>query len=72
VSRFEGKIGEADDEPVDAADILAALAKAGSGEGERREAIRRYLSVSDGWREASVRLCGAFAPKDWLKSVKGE
>jgi len=71
VSRFEGKIGGKGDDPVDAAEILAALASDEAGEGERRrEAIRRYLSASDGWREASAQLCGAFAPRKWLKPGK--
>ncbi len=66
-------MGGKDGDPVDAAEILAALAKDDAVERElRREAIRRYLSVSDGWREASERLSGTFAPSDWLKSGKAE
>lgn len=62
MSRIYSKIGKTGDEPVEAKDILAALA----GEFEpvraqRQEAVRRYLSASDGWREASNILGGAFA-----------
>ena len=68
MSRLERKIGDSGDEPVDAADILAALE-----EERRREAIRRYFSGSDGWREASASLDGAFAAKEpWLKAGKEE
>lgn len=74
MSRIEGKIGGKGKEPVDAADILAALAReAGKEPGERRDAVSRYLSASDGWREASSVLGGAFAdPETWLKTEKEE
>jgi hypothetical protein len=74
VSRIEGKIGGKGNEPVDAAEILAALAREGEARPEeRRDAVRRYLSASDGWREASTVLGGAFAdPDSWLKSEKDE
>lgn len=63
MSRLERKIGDSGDQPVEAADILAALE-----EEERREAIRRYFSGSDGWREASASLGGAFAAREpWLR-----
>jgi 2-methylcitrate dehydratase PrpD len=65
VSRNEGKIRGEGDAPVDAADILAALAReAGVSAARRNGAVSRYLSASDGWREASTLLGGAFAAED--------
>ena len=62
MSRNEGKIGGQGQAPVDASDILAALARENGGRAERRQhAVRCYLSASDGWREASAVLGGAFA-----------
>ena len=74
MSRIEGKIGGKGKEPVDAADILAALAmQAERGPEERRDAVSRYLSASEGWREASSVLGGAFAEREaWLKAEKKE
>ncbi len=64
MSRID-KIGDSGDEPVDAADVLAALAREQSGDSRQRQrAVSRYLSASDGWREASPILRGAFAPGD--------
>jgi hypothetical protein len=72
VSRIEGKIGGKGKEPVNAADILAALAKQGiTCPEERRDAVSRYLSASEGWQEASGVLGGAFADAEtWLKAGK--
>jgi hypothetical protein len=74
VSRFEGKIGDEGDEAVDAAEILAALARdRESDSAHRREAVSRYLSASDGWEQASDVLGGAFAKcGTWLKAAKEE
>lgn len=74
MSRIEGKIGGGGKKPVDGADILAALAReAEDRPEERRDAVRRYLSASEGWREASSVLGGAFArPEAWLKAEKEE
>jgi hypothetical protein len=74
VSRIEGKIGGRGKEPVEAADILAALAReAAKRPEERRDAVSRYLSASEGWREASDVLGGAFAePESWLKADEDE
>jgi hypothetical protein len=69
VSR-ERKIGEAEGAPVDAAEILAALVqdysdgRKSADRDRRRDAVSRYLSASDGWREASRELGGAFAARD--------
>ena len=74
MSRNEGRIGGDGETPVDAADILAALARETGASAERRQdAVSRYLSASDGWREASTVLGGAFAADDeGLKSGKCE
>jgi hypothetical protein len=63
VSR-ERNIGEGEGTPVDAAEILAALARDSSDGDKRRDAVSRYLSASDGWHEAMAQLGGAFAPQD--------
>ena len=74
MSRFEGKIGGKGDSLADAAEILAALARETRADGKRRQdAVSRYLSASDGWREASSVLGGAFAAEtSGLKAEKGE
>ena len=73
VSRNEGKIGGEGEAVVDAAEILAALARdAGTGTRRRQDAVRRYFSASDGWREASSVLGGAFATgEDGSRDSKG-
>lgn len=74
MSRIEGRIGGKGKEPVDAADILAALSReAAERPDKRRDAVSRYLSASEGWREASSVLGGAFASGGaWLKAEKEE
>ena len=74
MSRFEGKIEGDDETPVEAAEILAALAReAKAGPERRQDAVSRYFSASDGWREASTILGGAFAADArGLKGAKGE
>jgi hypothetical protein len=65
VSRNEGKIKGEGESPVDAAEILASLAReTGTSVSRRKDAVSRYLSASDGWREASSVLGGAFASED--------
>ena len=74
MSRIEGKIGDEDGQPVDAAEILAALARDKRSDGRRRKgAVSCYLSASEGWRQAAALLGGAFAPREsWLRSDKEE
>ena len=74
MSRNEGKIGREGGLPVDAADVLAALAREARPGGKRRQdAVRCYLSASDGWREASAALGGAFAAEgERLRATKDE
>lgn len=70
----EGKIGGEGDEPVDAAEILAALTGNREADARRRRgAVSCYLSASKGWEKASNLLGGAFAEQEpWLRSAKEE
>ena len=62
MSRLDGKFTAADEAPLDAAEILAALdAQASGSTRDRHDAIARYLSGDDGWRDASAVLGGTFA-----------
>ena len=73
MSRPEGKFDQCTQGRVDAAEILAALAKERQGSTEdRRGAVSRYLSAVEGWREASAHLGGAFAAKDEGSRRNGE
>ena len=69
MSRIDGKFGAADGVPVDAGAILAEL-QANDGDGSRKDAVVRYLSASEGWREASAKLGGAFAGDEEANEVK--
>jgi hypothetical protein len=60
VSRIDGRFGAADGVQVDARAILAEL-EANDGDSSRKDAVVKYLSASEGWREASAKLGGAFA-----------
>jgi hypothetical protein len=73
VSRIEGRIEGTSEAPADAAEILAALAKeAKENAGRRQDAVSLYLSASEGWREASAVLRGAFAAEPELRAGKEE
>ena len=62
MARFDGKLTAAEESTIDAAELLALLgAQASLDPSERQEAIIRYLSASDGWRDAGELLGGAFA-----------
>ncbi len=62
LARHESEFEAASEVALDPDDLLAALGCRGSvGSGNRRDAIARCLSASEGWREASTRLGGAFA-----------
>ncbi len=61
MSRNEGRIGTGDEAAVDGAEIFAQI-KTVAARVPRPVAVARYLSASDGWREASAELRGAFAP----------
>ena len=71
MARFDGKFTAAGESTIDAAELLAALgAQASTSPSERKEAIIRYLSASDGWRDAREMLGGAFA--DEVARAAGE
>ena len=62
MSRLDGKFTAADEAPLDATEILAALiAQAGGSARDRKAAIARYLAGGEDWRDASELLGGAFA-----------
>ena len=61
MSRIEGKIGTGDHAAVDAAEILEQI-ELEITRLPRPAAVARYLSASEGWKEASMELGGAFAP----------
>ena len=61
MSRNEGRIGTGDEAAVDAAEILAQI-EIEAARLARPVAVARYLSASEGWKEASAQLGGAFAP----------
>ena len=61
LSRYEGKLDAAGDAPVIPAELLVALKAQCRSEQERHDAIARYLSASDGWKDAKPVLSGAFA-----------
>ncbi|MDQ3471846.1 MAG: hypothetical protein M3428_05670 [Pseudomonadota bacterium] len=61
MSRNEGRIGTGDDAAVNADEILAQIER-DAARLPRPVAVARYLSASEGWREASTELRGAFAP----------
>ena len=62
MSRIEGRLTAADDAALDMAELLQLLDPgAATSPGERVDAIARYLSLSEGWREARSSLKGTFA-----------
>ncbi len=61
MSRNEGRIRVGDEAAVDGGDILAQIGIEVAGL-PRPVAVARYLSASDGWKDASAQLRGAFAP----------
>jgi len=73
LSRHDGKFTAAEEAPVDAAELLCALATQARAERcDRTDAIARYLSGGDGWREALHRLGGAFAGDAAAALLPGE
>ena len=68
MSKIERKIGNDDGVQVEASEILVALAADRFSEARKRnEAVARYLSAGEGWREACHELGGAFAPAETKK-----
>ena len=73
MARFDGKLTAAGDATIDAAELLAALgAQAAISPSKRKEAIIRYLSASDGWRDAREMLGGAFADEVGRQPEEGK
>ena len=70
MSRIDGKFGAADGALVDAGAILAEL-EAIDDDSSRTDAVVRYLSASEGWREASAKLRGAFASDEEEDGLSG-
>jgi len=71
LSRPEPKIIAASDASVEVAELLAAFEmQLASVRGKRSDAIARYLSAAQGWREAGQILGGAFAEDDRGSRVK--
>lgn len=62
LARHESDFKAAGEARLDLAELLGALRRPAAGKsGNRREAIARCLSGSDGWRDAAASLGGAFA-----------
>ena len=62
MARHEGEFEAAAETSLEMGELLRALARADSAAArERQEAIACLLSASEGWRDAAVRLSGAFA-----------
>ena len=61
LAKQDRKLTAASEIPLDLQELLAAMTPEARAEEEsRREAIARYLSGAEGWREASNLLDGAF------------
>jgi hypothetical protein len=62
LSRYDGRFDAAAEVPIDAAELLAALAaRAEARSRERQDAIACFLSGSEGWQDALSLLGGTFA-----------
>ena len=62
MSRIDGKFSAAGEAPLDLAELLSVFgAQQETSVQDWRDAITCYLSASEGWRDASQRLGGAFA-----------
>lgn len=69
LSRYDGRFDAAEQEPIDASELVAALEARSSR--DRQEAIACFLSGSEGWKEALALLGGAFAPDRSGETVEG-
>jgi len=62
LARHEGEFKAAAEAKLDPDELLGAMRRPAKGKpANRREAIARCLSASDGWRDAAASLGGAFA-----------
>jgi len=73
LSRYEGKFQGKAAASLDVSRLISELAgqQAQLSARDRRHAIACYLSASEGWRNASERLGGAFAGRAFAKRQKG-
>ena len=62
LARHEGEFEAAGEAKLDLDELLGALRRPTTAlPNNRREAIARCLSASEGWRDAAAKLGGAFA-----------
>ena len=62
LARHESEFEAAGEAKLDLDELLGALRRTDKAKaGNRREAIARCLSASEGWRDAAAKLGGAFA-----------
>ena len=73
LSRYEGKFQGEAAQSLDVSLLLAELAGQQSqlSDRDRQAAIACYLSASEGWRNASQRLGGAFAGRVFARREEG-
>ncbi|HMI40164.1 MAG TPA: hypothetical protein VK485_02890 [Sphingomicrobium sp.] len=73
MSRYEGKFQGEAAVSLDVSLLLAELAgqQAQLSDRDRQAAIACYLSASEGWRNASQRLGGAFAGRAFARREDG-
>jgi hypothetical protein len=63
LSRHEGKFTASAEQPLEMAELLAAMgAQANITARDRQDAIACFLSAGEGWRDALDVIGGAFAP----------
>jgi hypothetical protein len=71
LARHEPEFRAATDGPLSLAELTALLGDAQAlTDRDRQEAIACYLSASDGWADAALRLGGAFAAATALRDRK--
>ncbi len=61
MSRYDPKMTAASPAPAELDELLLALGSAAGAGIDRRDTMARFLSGSDGWRDARAVLRGAFA-----------
>ena len=61
VSRYEGDIRAAGQGAVELDDLFLALGRLPRIAADRHDALARYLSGDEGWRDAGTALGGTFA-----------